>query len=646
MRAEIDEQTGLIGLEAPTTAAPLARQIPGARHDSKRQLWLLPLSWASCVTARGVLGQRLEVGPVLADWALHEVTNRIGPSLALRTAANLGHEGLGLVLDWVEGENEASADIAAGRVTRHETTEDFLASLADDPENDSAGSEGERLASSPPRLQLRPYQRAGAAFLATAGSALLGDEMRLGKTPTAIRAMQMLCTFRDDVEALPLLVVCPNSVKRVWRDMLQEWWPDARVAVAGSGTATARKAVQAVADGDADILVINYEAVPNLSRLSGFGSIELQGCTDCDPLSTRAPSRCERTDKELNLVPWRAVIADEVHRAKTPKAKVTRALWAIADKATYRFGLTGTPPEDPGEFWAVMRFVSPNEFAGKTTWVDRYVLTIPNFYSGFRTTVGFKPETREEMDRIVHPRLIRRTREMVFPDDLPPMYMPRYVELTGKQKKAYDTFRKELLVQVDNGVIWTSNPLTKLQRLRQLASAYGEAVEGGGMVLTEPSSKLDVFEEVLEELGPNEPVVVFAESRQLINLAGARMEKAGVRRYGYVTGGQTPEERADTVALFQNGMLNMLLCTVAAGGEGITLDAADTAIFLQRPWSSQLNVQAEARIQMPGVGKNTTIIEIITSGSVDSAVSAVLRDKADKLEELVQDRATLEEWLR
>ena len=628
MYAEIDTLTGLIALTAPTTAGPVVHQIPGVRHNSQRQLWLLPLSWATCVTMRGVIPD-LQVGPALAAWAQRERATRIDPSLALRTEQDVPPtEELGQVIDLVEGR---------------------------------VGSEAARDAAAPPHL--RPYQRAGSAFLATAGSALLGDVMRLGKTPQVIRSLQILDRKKGD-RALPALIMCPNSVKNEWARQLDIWWPGVRYVVAGSGTPAARRAIKEVEEREADILIINFEAVANVSRLAGYGSISLRGCVDCDPMlalaaetwdnadpderaRTRpgAPSRCERSDKELNLIDWATVVADEVHHIEEPNTKQTRAAWYVMHQADHRFGLTGTPSSDPGKFWSLLHAIAPDEFPVKGKYVDRYVLTQPNFFSGFNDTIGYRAETREELNRIVQPRFLRRTWEMVFPDELPPIYMARHAELSGKQKKAYDAFRKELLAEVDGGLIWTSNPLTKLLRLRQLASAYAEATPDGGLILSEPSSKLDVLDEVLEELGPI-PVVIFAESKQLIKLAGARLEKAGNRTFGYVTGDEDAEARALAVASFQTGVSNTLLGTVAAGGEGIAMDAADTVIFLQRPWSEKLNEQAEMRIRMPGVGAHTTIIDIMTEGTVDERVALVLSEKSAMLQELVQDEKTLREWLK
>ncbi len=75
-----------IVLHAPVNAATIVRRIPGARHDAKRQVWTLPLSWATCVTTRGIVGDSLEVGPKLAEWARTEYIARIAPALELRDA--------------------------------------------------------------------------------------------------------------------------------------------------------------------------------------------------------------------------------------------------------------------------------------------------------------------------------------------------------------------------------------------------------------------------------------------------------------------------------------------------------------------------------------------------------------------------------
>ena len=220
------------------------------------------------------------------------------------------------------------------------------------------------------------------------------------------------------------------------------------------------------------------------------------------------------------------------------------------------------------------------------------------------------------------------------------------------------------MAEVQDGVIYTSNPLTKLLRLRQLASAYGEADGNGGMRIAPvrspttnedvehylnrlavvPSSKLDVLGEVLDELGDRQ-VVIFAESAQLLALAGARLTKHWIR-YGRIVGDVSPEGRDRAVEQFIRGDIRVMLCTVGAGGEAIDgLQVTNVAIFLQRPWSRQLSTQAEGRIHRLGQEGTPLFIDLVTTGTVEEAVLDTLADKAEALEDLVHDAETLRRWL-
>src|SRR6266545_4768741 len=95
LRAEIENDD--IVVAAPSTAAPIMRQIPGARHSSKTQKWSLPLSWATCVVMRGVIGKDLKVGDSLAEWARNELRMRVVPALALRETKVLEGEYAALI---------------------------------------------------------------------------------------------------------------------------------------------------------------------------------------------------------------------------------------------------------------------------------------------------------------------------------------------------------------------------------------------------------------------------------------------------------------------------------------------------------------------------------------------------------------------
>lgn len=77
-----------IVLKAPLVTADQAKEVPGGKHESRNRLWRYPLSWATCVVARGVFGDDLEVGPELASWAQKERDDRVIPATQLRSVSD------------------------------------------------------------------------------------------------------------------------------------------------------------------------------------------------------------------------------------------------------------------------------------------------------------------------------------------------------------------------------------------------------------------------------------------------------------------------------------------------------------------------------------------------------------------------------
>src|SRR5206468_5023829 len=157
--------------------------------------------------------------------------------------------------------------------------------------------------------------------------------------------------------------------------------------------------------------------------------------------------------------------------------------------------------------------------------------------------------------------------------------------------------------------------------------------------------KVDALLEVLEER-PGKPVVAFAPSAQLIRLAGQAAAAAGLR-VGYVVGGQSMKDRTATVDAFQAGDLDLICATTGAGGVGITLTAASTVVFLQRPWSLVESLQAEDRCHRIGseIHDSIEIVDIVAANTIDTRVRSVLREKAGQLADLVQDPRIVAELL-
>jgi SNF2 family DNA or RNA helicase len=583
----------------------VCRSLPGAKWDSDRNVWRIPVSWTGCLSLRSTFGDQLEIGPNLAKWATDEKINRIDPSNVLRE---------------IEMMEEGDED-------------------------------------------LFPHQRAGVEFLSKARRALLADEPGLGKTAQAIRALKRLHDSGEQV--FPAMIVCPNTLKTNWEREFDRWWPGIDVQVVKGSATQRRKAFE----HEAQVYVVNWESLRSHSRLLSYGSIALARCTECGGHDSKiSASRCEVHQRDLNFINFKSVVADEIHRSKDPKSKQTRAFWAASGNADIRFALTGTPIANTVvDLWPILHWLDAKEWPSKTKWLDRYVNTMMNAFGGLMI-LGLKPAMESEFFAGINPRMRRMLKSRVLPW-LPEVINDRRdVEMGAKQAKAYkqmldhmmsvlDSTPEELLADInidagtlDGGVVVAPNPLTQAMRLNQFASAYGviEVTETGEkMLLSDPSCKVDALMDDIEsgDFG-EDSVAVCAVSRQLIELLSARMLKEKIP-HGLITGAQSAEERQQAIDDFQAGRTKWILFTAQAGGVGVTLTTARRLVMLQRPWSLVDYKQALDRVHRIGseIHDSILITDYVTAGSIEERVIEALDAKAHNFEQVVKDKTQLMKML-
>jgi SNF2 family DNA or RNA helicase len=587
VNVELNALGNAIIINAEWRYKELCKSLPGAKWDTKEQHWHVPVSWASCLALRSTFKTDLVIGPRLTDWATNELTNRITPANTLRDLETL-----------------------------------------EDPSN----------------TDLFPHQRAGVAFLKAARRALLADEPGLGKTAQAIRALKALQDSGDQV--FPALIVCPNTLKKNWKREFAKWWPDIDVQVI-KGSATQRRKQF---EQPSQVFVINWESLRAHSRLAGYGSVALSRCQDCGGHDEKiSENRCEVHPRELNEIDFKAVVADEIHRSKEPKSKQTRALWAATGDADFRFALTGTPiANDVLDLWSILHWLSPEEWPSKTRWVDRMVNTMLNAFGGMMV-LGVKPHMEQEFYAAINPRMRRMLKKKVLPWLPEMMFERRDVEMSTKQKKAYEQMRDMMIAELENGEALTApSALTQTIRLLQFASSYAEMSvneETGEAraILAEPSCKVDALMDDIKsgDFG-NDSVAVCAVSRQLIELLSAAMTKEEIP-HGLITGAQNEDERQQAIDDFQSGKIKWILFTAQAGGVGVTLTAARRLVMLQRPWSLVDHKQALDRVHRIGseIHDSVIITDYVTEGTIEERVIQVLETKADNFEQIVRDKDKL-----
>lgn len=473
---------------------------------------------------------------------------------------------------------------------------------------------------------LYPYQVAGAAFLVAAGRAILSDPPGAGKTAQAITAAKTL-------DALPALVVAPKSTLVSWGREIERWWPGAPVYIV-DGTAAKRRDLILKALKIPGWVIMNWEAVRLSSRLAPYGSTRL--------------SQQERTPKELNEVPFQLVIADEAHRLQKPQSKQTRAVWMVGDRARYRWALSGTPLTNQIDtLWSILRFLDRDEWPSRVAYIDRYAMTRKVPWGSGSQVIGLNAANEDEFQEIFQPRFRRMPKEIILPQ-LPPIQRTRrYLDMDPKQARGYEQMAERMVAMTDSGeMLIADNPAVQTLRMVQFSSSAVDIV-GDQARLTEPSNKIDALMDDLPDLlEAGESVAVFAVSRQLIEMAEARLAKAKID-YSVIKGDQTTAFRQAQLDEFQAGLVKVILVVLTAGGVGITLTTARIAIFLQRAWSFVDNNQAEGRLHRIGSERHESIqiIDYLTPGTVDETVIQVAEGKEVHLQEIVRDREAIKRLL-
>lgn len=606
--AELDLDGKRIMVQTRYAHRDLMRQVPGATWSHKDNAWKVPVSWGSYMALKGVLGEDLQIGGKFHEWVTRDYETRVKPIYAIRQALNM---------------DEVPDGAVDAQIKKIVTSWGNLYS----------------------------YQQVGAAFMTIGRRVLLIDEMGTGKSITTIYAMRLLYELGEN--PFPALIIGPNSMKKTWEREVNNWWPGLTVQVIKGSAAQRRKQLET----PAHIYVMNWEGVRGHSRLAPYGSIGLRRCKECGGEDERVtPAKCEVHKRELNYMNFQTVVADECHRMKDPKSKQTRAIWSATGDAPFRFGLTGTPvAQAPDDVWTVAHWLEPKEHPSRTVYIDRYCEITLNAF-GTPSVIGLKPQTQQEFFHIIDPRLRRMPKSLVLPF-LPPITRQRRdIEMGTRQKKAYEQMRDKMIAELeDDGILAATSPLTRVTRLLQFSSAFAELVERwdertGKQVfdvrLTEPSNKIDAFFNDLPDFGDDQ-IVVFAQSRQLIEMLSARMEKEKLK-HGLITGARNEDQRQEAIDEFQAGKIRFMLCTVQAGGVGLTLTKGRIAVFLQRSWSNIDNKQAEARIHRIGseIHESVLIIDYVSEGTIEEDQIQAIYEKSERLEQITRDRQLLKRILR
>ncbi len=418
-------------------------------------------------------------------------------------------------------------------------------------------------------MNLLPHQIATAdEFDRRGGRILLWADTGTGKTAAAIE-----CWKR--VGNPPLLYLAPSVLKKQLQEEFYKFAPDADVQIVFGSKRD--RSIQW--NSNKQVFIANYE-------LLLFDKEEI-----------------------LKLNP-EMVVVDECQRLAAPTSQTLKAFRKMSPK--YRLAMSGTPaPNHLHEFWNMTDWVSPGHFH-LSFWAFRSKECRMNPH--FPAIMGYydKHKVQETFMRQVH----RIRREDVL--ELPTLTEVRIsCQLGDKQRKAYDTLKRELMLDLEDGEKLTvPNMLALIMRLRQMADmpeALGVKVE---------SAKEKKLDELLEAVSSRK-IIVFTEFASV-----ARYLEWKYRSEALVVMGETPQNQRDGIFdQFRNDPKKRILFLTSASQYGINLQVADTVIHYDLPWNEARLDQRNARAWRYGQDKEVTSYRIIADGTVDEKMERMIEGK-------------------
>lgn len=421
------------------------------------------------------------------------------------------------------------------------------------------------------RGELMPFQRAGVEYAVKAQRLFLADEMGLGKTVQALATVQAL-------NAYPVLVVCPASLKINWKREAQKWLPTDKTVEVLRG--------RSIYKPTADVVIINYDILESwVTKLSRFS----------------------------------AVIYDESHYCKNPKAKRTRAAIAIADRTEGPvLCLTGTPVlNNPTELTAQLRILGRlKEFGGAMKFREQFQGT----------------KHLAELNRKLRATMYVRRRKVDVLTELPPKrWSDVVVEPSGEAYKKYQEAESDLISYLANqakeNAFKQGATTAEARESALIAAMKAQAAEQLVAVNTLKRLSADAkysatIEWIDNFLATGNKLIVFTWHKSIADRLATH--------YGAVklTGDTSTDERAHNVDTFQNDPnCRMFVSTMKAGGVGITLTASSDVLFIEQGWTPADMDQAADRAHRIGQHDSVTAWTLIAEGTIDEDIKELINYK-------------------
>lgn len=464
-----------------------------------------------------------------------------------------------------------------------------------------------------------PDQLNGISYLVSHQFVGLFDEMGAGKT---FQSLVSYCLLKKYGIVDKMLVICTNEGKSVWEDEIIKHSFNLKYVKVGNGKSVVLSDIDRFRDGrEKDVLIVHYDCLN------------------------------EEVLKRLVDIRFDIVIIDECHSIKNIYAKRTKSVLFLVkniqrmtkkecyirefdcnfrfkdDKLVNVVCLTGTPvSENPIFAFPILKVL--NHFSVHLK--QKFIYYFVEYGKVFIPGVGYvnKPVANKNTDALsVYFEDVSIRRKRCEIKGMPKkVEQVRYIKDISKDfRDLYNKILNEVKDEIENEkgeYISLANASTKFIRLQQVLN--NPEILGFSVPSVKYPLCRNIVEEVIESKGK---IVIWSIFRKGAELAAKEFKDFGS---AYITGELSEIEIQKVRNDFETGKVNVLCATIQKLGTGIDfLKLADTAVYLDLPFSYILYKQSQDRLVRRGKKSSVLLVELFVNNSVDIIVKDMLERKSD-----------------
>ncbi len=438
------------------------------------------------------------------------------------------------------------------------------------------------------QANLRDYQKTGFYWLSKLAQwnvgACLADDMGIGKTVQALAASLIYAAKG------PSLVIAPLSVMANWVEECRVFTPTLNPLVFGPG----------------DRQIFLDDLKPFDLVIASYGLLQTE-------------------EEKLSGVDWQTIVLDEAQAIKNMKTKRSRA--AMKLKAKFRIITTGTPVENHlYELWTLFNFLNPGLLGSIQNFKNNFIIPIEQNHD---------KKASRRLRKLIQPFILRRLKTDVLKELPEKTQVTLEVEMSKDEALLYEAQRLRALKEIETADDKPGQKhlriLAQLTRLRQLCC-------NPALILPDTdieSSKLKIFENMIDELLENKhKVLVFSQFVRHLSILRRLLDKKNIS-YQYLDGSTSAQKRKKRINAFQNGMGDIFLISLKAGGFGLNLTAADYVIHMDPWWNPAVEDQASDRAHRIGQTRPVTVYRLVAKNTIEEKIIALHKEKRDLADSLL-----------